>query len=159
MDVGLYTTFDDKKVCDKEIFFFDKLEHVILKESTSVVNPVFILDMRDIVGDMPDISQFKNANYLHWWKMNRWYYCEVIFNGTLVEFHCTLDPRQTWRYTIKGSTQYVERQENQFNRQLFDSEIPLEPKKRVSIYKFPTKVGDSTETSRNYVLITNGKVE
>ena len=158
MDILIGSYFGDKKVVKKNIINFRKIENVILKTETDVTNPVFIFDIRNEDSSQPDISVFKDINYVHWYKMDRYYFCKVVFNGVLVEFHCTLDRRKTWQNTILNSNQYVERQENVYNKNLFDSEIPLESKKGSRMYVFPTKVGDSTETSRNYVLTTNGKV-
>lgn len=160
MDIGIGTTTVDRRNIVKDYTEVTRLNGVRLgQNSTSVINPVFIFNMVQDKSNPIDIDFFSDINYVHWFKMHRFYYCEIVFNGTLVEIHCTLDPRRTWMDTIRNSRQYVTRQEKKWNKQLFDSEIPLESKKVVNIYKFPNKVGDSTETSRNYILITNGKVE
>lgn len=155
LDVGTYK--GDKRVCNKSMSNVQRVNNVRLLEDTNVLTPVFLINFADMKGIQPDIANFADVNYVHWFKMKRWYYCNVIFNGQLIELHCELDARKTWCNTIKNSTQFVDRQENKFNKNLFDQNLPLSSKKGINVYKFPTKVGDSTETSRNYVLITNGK--
>lgn len=154
LDIGIGTTTVDKRCVDKQYVEKMRLEGVILKANTNATNPTFVFNVGAVdVGDLADV------NYVHWFKMKRFYYCEVVFVGSLVELRCVLDPRRTWAKTIRQSEQFVDRQEKKFNKQLFDSEIALENGRDVSMIQFPTLVGDSTAVSRNYILMTNGKKE
>lgn len=155
MDLGVGITSVDHRAVVKDYSEIFRFENVVLKDDTSVQSPVFLLDF----GSM-DISELSDINYVHWFKMKRFYYIiDKVFNGQCVELHCQLDARRTWMETIRNSTQFVNRQERTFNKQLFDAEIPIESMKKQTMYVFPNAVGDSTPESRNYVLVTNGKKE
>lgn len=152
MDIGIGFVQGDNKEVNKNYTELTRVSGVKLMEGTNVVNPVFIFALSSMMDDN------LRYNYLRWFKADRWYYIDnIVFNGALVELHCTVDMRMSAKKTIKQSTQFVDRQENTFNKQLFDAEIPLESKPVTNVYRWNKDVGDSTETTVNYVLITNGK--
>lgn len=155
VDIGIGISRVDHKCVVKGYEEVSRLTGVRLLEECSLTSPVFLIDMGRV-----DIDVFSNINYLHWFKMKRFYYVnDITFTGGLVNIHCTLDCRRTWMNTIRNSTQYVDRQEKKYNKMLFDNELPLQSDKNKNVYVWNKNVGDSTKTSRNYVLITNGKVE
>lgn len=84
-----------------------------LKEDTSLINPVFILNSADF-----------EVNYVQWG--SRYYYVNDIVsirNGA-VELHCTSDPLATFKASIGASTQYVVRSAAQWSSRVIDTFYP-----------------------------------
>ena len=87
--------------------------NVTLKEPTSVLEPVFIIQNYDL-----------SWNYIRWG--SRYYYVRdtVIVHNNIAEFHCQSDPWATFKGDIGSSVQFVSRSASQFNTYIQDGLYP-----------------------------------
>ena len=89
-----------------------------LKEDTSVLNPVFILDMTDA-----------SINYVSWviGGITRYYFVTdvVYLRNTTIEVHCKSDPMATFKAAIGASSQYVTRAASASNNYIVDNLYPV----------------------------------
>lgn len=85
----------------------------VLKENTSVVRPVFILQGADL-----------HTNYVKW--DDRYYFVDdvVSIRNDAVELHCTVDPLASWKSEIGASSQYVTRSASDYDQGIIDSLYP-----------------------------------
>lgn len=84
-----------------------------LKDDTSLVNPVFILDGANF-----------STNYVKW--NNRYYFVDdvVSIRNTTVELHCSVDALASWKQAIGASSQYVTRSASQYDEGIIDTLYP-----------------------------------
>lgn len=91
-----------------------------LKEDTSVLNPVFILDMTDA-----------SINYVSWvvGGITRYYFVTdiVYLRNTTIEVHCKSDPMATFKAAIGASSQYVTRAASEYDQTIIDTMYPMLP--------------------------------
>lgn len=156
MDIGLGTYKGEKNQVSKTWEITNKIENVILKEDTNVVQPTFVFSF----PQGTDISDFNKYNYLQWYKMGRYYFIDdmrIGGAGRLLEVVCKEDFLVSWRNSIKGSTQYVDRQENRFSRKIVDEKQAYYTNTKTSYFMSDKKISNVKETEYNYVLITSGK--
>ena len=92
-----------------------------LKDNTSVIHPVFILDRTDF-----------SINYVQWG--SRYYFVDdiVSIRNTTIELHCTVDPMATYKTAIGGSSQYVTRAAGAYDPYILDALYPAENRVNVS---------------------------
>ena len=90
-----------------------KVVGVTLKEPTSVLNPVFIIQNYDL-----------SWNYIRWGA--RYYYVDdiVIVHNNIAEYHCSSDPMATFKSDIGSSSQYVVRSASAYNLKVMDNKYP-----------------------------------
>ena len=88
-----------------------------LKEDTSLLHPVFILQGADF-----------DVNYVSWG--SRYYFVDdiVSIRNGVVELHCSVDPLASFKSTIGGSTQYVVRSSADVDPSVIDNYYPLLPR-------------------------------
>lgn len=86
---------------------------VVLKNPTSILNPVFILTGYDLT-----------FNYVVWG--SRYYFVDdiVIVHNDVAEYHCSVDVLATYKTQIGNSTQYVTRSASSYNEFLNDAIYP-----------------------------------
>lgn len=86
---------------------------VVLKQPTSVLNPVFIIEGYNL-----------SWNYIKWGV--RYYYVDdiVIVHNNIAEYHCSTDVMATYKNDIGGSSQYVTRSASASNPKVMDSKYP-----------------------------------
>lgn len=91
--------------------------NVRLKEPTSVLHPVFILQSNDL-----------DYNYCKW--NNRYYYIDDVISdaNNYTEYHCSVDALASWKSYIGASTEYVIRSASQFDGYITDMFYPMKPK-------------------------------
>ena len=84
-----------------------------LKDDTSLINPIFILDR-------PDFT----INYVAWG--SRYYFVDdiVSIRNSAVEVHCSVDALASWKTQIGASSQYVTRSASAYNEYIIDSMYP-----------------------------------
>lgn len=89
----------------------------VLKENTSVVHPVFILQSADFT-----------INYLSWG--SRYYFVDdiVALTNDMLELHCTVDVLATYKDSIGSSSQYVTRSASQSDPYCIDMLYPTQNK-------------------------------
>ena len=94
----------------------DTKSTVYLKEPTSVLNPVFILNGYDLT-----------YNYIVWG--SRYYYVDdiIINSDNEAEYHCSTDVLATYKTAIGLSSQYVVRSSHSYNLDVMDAKYPTTP--------------------------------
>lgn len=94
----------------------------VLKENTSVVHPVFILQSANFT-----------INYLSWG--SRYYFVDdiVALTNDMLELHCTVDVLATYKDSIGSSSQYVIRSASQFDPYCIDMLYPAQNKAETAI--------------------------
>lgn len=86
---------------------------VVLKQPTSVLNPVFIIEGYNL-----------SWNYIKWGV--RYYYVDdiVIVHNNIAEYHCSTDVMATYKSDIGGSSQYILRSASSYNGRIVDNYYP-----------------------------------
>lgn len=86
---------------------------VVLKEPTSVLNPVFIIQGYNL-----------SWNYIKWGV--RYYYVDdiVIVHNNIAEYHCSTDVMATYKTDIGASSQYILRSASEYNGRIVDNYYP-----------------------------------
>lgn len=86
---------------------------VVLKQPTSVLNPIFIIEGYNLAW-----------NYIQWGV--RYYYVDdiVIVHNNIAEYHCSTDVMATYKNDIGASSQYVTRSATAYNPKVMDSKYP-----------------------------------
>lgn len=89
--------------------------NIVLKQHTSINNPVFILRL----------STYPNYNYIYWVDVNQYYYVSdiVSYNNDMWELHCEIDDLATARPYILNSDAFVKYSTINFNEYLKDDRI------------------------------------
>lgn len=126
-----------------------------LKEESSIISPSITIQ-RD--------ERIFNYNYCYIEKFHRYYSIKNIINrNPFFEIVMSVDVLETYKNDILESTQIIGRQENEFNLNLIDDEIPRYCEDYIDILKFgetPFNTSVTTETVNteyNYILIASGK--
>ena len=88
---------------------------VVLKQPTSVLNPVFIIEGYNLAW-----------NYIQWGA--RYYFVDdiVIVHNNIAEYHCSTDVLATYKNEIGSSVQYVLRSASDYNENIIDTFYPIE---------------------------------
>jgi len=151
--LSLGVTTSDPNVLNKSYSFGTSVT-VNLKEDSSVISPVFILDYK------ANYSQYNYAYFPDW---GRFYYIRnmVMKPGQKCELVCAVDPLMSFRNQISGLTVNVVRQENLVEPYLPDDRyVYLDTYDVISM--LPTSYGnsqflqDSNATGSYFVLGLNG---
>lgn len=127
MKLILCKNSSDHKTLVKNIAEVWELPNIQIKESTSILKPVFTFH-KFLDGDNKII--WKNFNYakLIWDGMPTRYYYVYDFNmapGGILEIICEEDYRMTWSTYVLGQHYLVSRQENYHNPMIPDERIKL----------------------------------
>lgn len=148
MEINLYENSSENYVVSKNIVMKESLQNCILKEGTSVENPVIL------VRNFSNISSY---NYMYIPSFHRYYYIEEIIsvNNGMWELHGHVDVLQTYGNAIRQQTATCKRQEQLFNMYLDDPEF-----KTYNNADIVTKVftGAQSPLSKNmeYILVVAG---
>lgn len=104
----------------------------VLKEDTSIINPVFILQGANL-----------STNYVKW--NDRYYFVDdvVSIRNDAVELHCHVDAMASWKSAIGSSSQYVTRAASAYNDKIIDGKYPALAGAEVDITTLP---GDFAST-------------
>lgn len=147
MEINLYENTSENYVVSKNITMKDSMQNCILKDNTSVENPVIL------VRSNANISGY---NYMYIPDFHRYYYIEEIVsvqNG-LWELHGHVDVLQTYGNAIKQLPATCRRQENLYNVYLDDPEFKTYNNADIST-KFFTG-GSGMSKNMNYILVVAG---
>ena len=133
MRVILYNNKSDNNVVNKQIVRIKNMSNVIIKENSSIINPVFII--KNVVN-----QKIIKSNYLFSNDFNRYYYINniVAINGGMFELHCSVDVLYTYKNEIKRLTTLIDRQENVFNNYIVDNELHLRCERELDVKKIGT---------------------
>lgn len=112
MQITLYSGFSKENNSTK-IPSGGTVVNCVLKEETSLINPVFILQAGNF-----------QTNYVKW--NNRYYFVDdvVSIRNDAVELHCTVDALASWKSEIGSSSQYVTRSASDYDEGIIDSLYP-----------------------------------
>lgn len=112
MNITCYSGFSKKPNSTKQPTG-GTVKTVTLKEPTSVLNPVFILNGYDL-----------SYNYIQWG--TRYYFVDdiIIVSNAVAEYHCSTDVLATYKTDIGTSTQYVTRSDSSYNLNIMDVKYP-----------------------------------
>lgn len=116
MEIIAYSNFAKKNNSTKQPTDGSTI-NVRLKESTSIIRPVFLLS-----------GGISNYNYFKWG--NRYYFVEdcVSVTNNLTEYHCVIDALASWKSEIGASSQYIVRSSKAFDTYLVDTLYPTKQK-------------------------------
>lgn len=148
MEIDLYTNTSENYVVSKNITAQANMSGCILKDDTSVENPVIL------VRNTGNISGY---NYMYIPDFHRYYYIEEIVsvqNG-LWELHGHVDVLMTYGSQIRSQYATCKRQENLFNLYLDDPDFKTYNKSSVVTKAF-TGAGSPLSKSLSYILVTAG---
>lgn len=148
MEINLYENSSENYVVSKNIVMKQSLQNCVLKEGTSVENPVIL------VRNTSNISSY---NYMYIPDFHRYYYIEEIVsvNNNLWELHGHVDVLQTYGNAIRQQTATCKRQENLFNMYLDDPEFKTYNKSTV-VTKLFTGATAPLSKDLSYVLVVAG---
>lgn len=144
MQVQIGTTPDETYKVDKT-FTASGTYECVLKDGTSVENPVILLNSANIAG----------CNYMYIQDFGRYYFINdvVSVRNGLWEVHGHVDVLKTYSSGIKGCTATLKRQENLFNMYLDDPEFKTYNKSQVVTKVFS---GSGLKKNMDYVLVVAG---
>ena len=113
-----------------------------LKDNTSIIHPVFILDRTDF-----------SINYVQWG--SRYYFVDdiVSIRNTTIEVHCTVDPMATYKTAIGASSQYVTRSASAYDEYIIDGLYPATV--HTQFEKFTLDLGLSNQSGTFIVGMVN----
>ena len=117
----------------------------VLKDDTSVLDPVIILQTSD------NIFSF---NYMYISDFGRYYYIKDIksVNNNRWEITAHVDVLETYATAIKANSAVIKRQEKKFNLYLNDPEFKVLNPEKIQTLKFP----QGFNKVLNNILIVNG---
>lgn len=146
MQVQLCTMTSENYRVDKNVTVQATVD-CVLKDGTSVENPVILLNSANISG----------CNYMYIPEFHRYYYVNdiVCVRNGLWEVHGHVDVLMSYSSGIKGCTATLKRQENLFNMYLDDPEFKTYNKSEIVTKLFS---GGSGTLSKNmhYILVVAG---
>ena len=118
-----------------------------LKDDTSVLNPVIILQTSD------NIFSF---NYMYISDFSRYYFIDDIksLNNNRWEIHAHVDVLETYKTQILNNDVVLKRQQNMFNLYLDDPEFKTYNTESIQTIKF--KNGSGFSKNLKYILTVNG---
>ena len=121
---------------------------VLLKEKTSVLNPVLIIESS---------SDLYQANYLYIEELGRYYYINdiALLHDDIYEIHAHVDVLETYKNGIKNNSAVIARQQYIFNLYLDDPDFMVYNYEVIKTIQF-TASNDLSKTLQ-YVLVTNNK--
>ena len=101
------------------------IENCAWLENTSFIDPIFTFNNID------DSMNIINENYFSVPKWGRYYFVTDVqyLEGGIIQLQGHCDVLNTFKEDIYASSQFVSRQEKNFNKMIADSNIPLQSKK------------------------------
>ena len=137
MNITLYNNTSEVNKVSKSLATVKTLTGT-LRDESSLITPVFRVEL--------SASELTNINYMYIKEFQRYYFITditVVRNG-LVELKGRIDVLQTYKDDIKGNTAIIERQENEYNMYLNDSEFMTYNYNQLNTKLFPNGFGSST---------------
>lgn len=139
MQITIYSGFSKENNSTKQPSGGTEV-NCVLKENTSVVNPVFILQGANL-----------HTNYVKW--NDRYYFVDdvVSIRNDAVELHCSVDALASWKSRIGSSSQYVTRSSALYNPKVIDSLYPTEGDVTVS-QVYLSSINSAIKTGGTFVV-------
>lgn len=144
---SVYINHSEKNRIDKDIERIGSVFTGTLKQGTSIIDPVIIVETNNGVRGLA------KGNYLYCGMFYRYYFITdiVAVSATLTEIHCHVDVLASFAGDIRENTAIVKRQEKQWNLYLNDGSL--------KVYQNPlvlTKAFPSGFTTQEFVLAVAG---
>ena len=142
MQITCYSGFSKKPNSTKQPSS-GTVKTVVLKEPTSVINPVFILTGYDLT-----------YNYIQWG--SRYYFVDdiIIVHNNVAEYHCSTDVLATFKSDIGSSSQYVTRSASSYDLTVADTYYPTLAK---NTHEANTATSPFNKSGGRWVIGVQGK--
>lgn len=157
MKLTLYTNTSDEKKVGKNLAKQWELTDVYWKEETDILHPVFTFKkFKDSDGNWI----WKNFNYcmLEWSGLPTRYYFIDSFRvnpGGIIEIHCHVDVRETWKAYILAQKWLVSRQEHIHNPLFSDERLKVPEVRQITTVKIGD-VGEGQGGDGSIILTVSG---
>ena len=159
MKIVLYSMTSDKRKIGKTKAKLFELDNVIIKQSTSAIEPTFVVSKQK----GKNLPSMYRVNYLYSYATKKYYFVSDIrwVTGSCLELICFEDVLETYKNNILSLTTLIERQENVYSPYIVDNELKVSTANRntgVSRVLDKYSVG-SLGNNMSYVITTVGGVE
>lgn len=149
MDIKIYKCNNRNNDVNKTLNDEIVIENARLLDSVDILNPQIRL------GNLTDINEYIDYNYLYIPKFKRYYFISnIVFDRGFCILQCGIDVLYTYKDRILNSTQLVTRQENHYNKFIADSKLIMNARNNYDCYSFP---GGFTTGGNEFVLQVAGK--
>ena len=121
MKIVLYSMTSDKRKIGKTKAKLFELENVIIKQSTSAIEPTFVVTKQK----GKNIPSMYRVNYLYSYATKKYYFVSDIrwVTGSCLELICVEDVLESYKNEIRNITTLIERQENVYSPYIVDDEL------------------------------------
>ena len=156
MKIVLYSMTSDKRKIGKTKAKLFELDNVIIKQSTSAIEPTFVVSKQK----GKNIPSMYRVNYLFSYATKKYYFVSDIrwVTGSCLELICVEDVLESYKNNILSLTTLIERQENVYSPYIVDNELKVSTANRetgVSRVLDKYSVG-SLGNNISYVITTVG---
>lgn len=149
MDISIFKCNNRDNDVNKELKEELVIENVRFLDEVNILNPVIRL------GNLEDIKDYIEYNYLYIPKFRRYYFITNInFISGFCILECSIDVLYTYKDRILNSTQLVTRQENVYNKFISDGKLIMNNRNNYDCYSFPAGF---TTGGNEFVLQVAGK--
>lgn len=147
MTLTLYRNLSESNFVDKNLEEVTSLPGT-LKESTSVIDPTFIIEGGTAV---------LHCNYIYADDFRRFYFVNNItsIRQNLWALSCHVDVLMTYKIQIRMQTALIARQENLYNLYLSDDKLQVNTQRVYSVKAFPNRVIPGT-AGNSFILTIAG---
>ena len=123
MKIVLYSMTSDKRKIRKTKAKLFELENVIIKQSTSAIEPTFVVSKQK----GKNIPSMYRVNYLYSYATKKYYFVSDIrwVTGSCLELICVEDVLESYKNNILSLTTLIERQENVYSPYIVDNELKV----------------------------------
>ena len=123
MKIVLYSMTSDKRKIGKTKAKLFELENVIIKQSTSAIEPTFVVSKQK----GKNLPSMYRVNYLYSYATKKYYFVSDIrwVTGSCLELICVEDVLETYKNNILSLTTLIERQENVYSPYIVDDELKV----------------------------------
>lgn len=143
MQVNLYNNLSDKKVVNKNIQLTEGYPNAKAKTERSIIDPIIT-----ITSSTPPTS-----NYAYIERYGRYYYITNIryISGDIWELDMHCDVLMSFKNAIKNCSGIVERQENDYNLNIRDNNLPV----MNDTFAVTKKIGTASFSVYNNIILVN----
>ena len=123
MKIVLYSMTSDKRKIRKTKAKLFELENVIIKQSTSAIEPTFVVSKQK----GKNIPSMYRVNYLYSYATKKYYFVSDIrwVTGSCLELICVEDVLESYKNNILSLNTLIERQENVYSPYIVDNELKV----------------------------------
>ena len=123
MKIVLYSMTSAKRKIGKTKAKLFELDNVIIKQSTSAIEPTFVVSKQK----GKNLPSMYRVNYLYSYATKKYYFVSDIrwVTGSCLELICVEDVLETYKNNILALTTLIERQENVYSPYIVDDELKV----------------------------------